>query len=222
MAQDTEIMELVEAFKKISTSNISDAMDKLGVRRGVIHGLKPLSMQQPRTAGVAVTIKQMQRHQEAEGAKLAKHAEVIDELSSPGDVLVFDVGGRFDICTGGALLALRAKMRGVSGYIVNGCIRDAREIIEFDFPVHCCGTSPVKSAPELETVGINIPVQIGEVQIKPGDIIVADDSGIVVVPILKANGVLKEATEIVKKEEKYAELVRAGKSIKEARQQSNL
>ena len=215
-------MELIEAFKVIPTGNVSDAMDKLEIPRGVIHGLSPLSMQQPRTVGVAVTIKQMQRHQEAKGNKLAKQGTVIDEIASPGDVLVFDVGGRLDICTGGALLALRAKMRGVSGYIVNGCIRDAKEIIEMDFPVHCCGISPVKSAQALETVGVNIPVQIGEVQVKSGDFIVADDSGIVIIPITKAHEVLNEARKIAKREEKFAEIVRSGKSIREARKLSNL
>jgi regulator of RNase E activity RraA len=68
-------------------------MDLLGFMSGVVHGLKPLSMTQPPTAGFAFTVKQMPRHQEAAGERLTKHAQVIDELSSPGDVLVIDVGG---------------------------------------------------------------------------------------------------------------------------------
>ena len=212
--------EIINAFKEMPVGNISDAMDGLGIARGVIHGLKPLSMMQPRTAGFAFTLKQMPRHQEAVGDKLAKHLQVIDELSSPGDVLVIDVGGRLDICTGGALLVLRAKLRGLCGWVVNGCVRDVRDIVELGFPVHCCGTSPIKSSPALETVGIQIPVEIGGVQIKSGDLIVADDTGVVVVPISKASEVLEKARHIKKNEEKVAELLRSGLNFRDARKQT--
>jgi regulator of RNase E activity RraA len=212
--------EIIEAFRAVPTGNISDAMDALGMARGVIHGLKPLSLTQPRTAGFAFTVKQMPRHHEAVGEKLAKHAQVIDELSSAGDVLVIDVGGRLDICSGGALLALRAKLRGLAGWIVNGCVRDVQEIIELGFPVHCCGTSPIKSSPALETVGLNVAVEIAGVQIKSGDLIVADDTGMVVVPASKASAVLEKALQIQKTEVKVAEFLRAGLNFRDARKRS--
>jgi len=195
-------------------------MDLLGIRRGVIHGLKPLSMMQPRTVGFAFTVKQMARHHEAVGEALAKHAQVIDELSSPGDVLVVDVGGRSDICSGGALLSMRSQIRGLSGWVVNGCIRDAREIVDLGFSVHCTGTSPIKSSPALETVGINLPVEISGIQVKSGDLIVADDTGVVVVPAQRALEVLNKALQIQVTEQKIAELMRAGLSFCDARQQS--
>ena len=73
--------EIIQVFKAVPTGNISDAMDALGIARGVIHGLKPLSLTQPRTAGLAFIVKQMPRHQQAVGDKLAKHSQVIDELT---------------------------------------------------------------------------------------------------------------------------------------------
>jgi regulator of RNase E activity RraA len=212
--------ELINAFKEIPTGNLSDAMDGLGLARGVVHGLKPLSLQQPRTVGFAFTLKQMPRHQEAVGKTLTKHAQVIDSLASPGDVLVIDVGGRLDVCSGGALLSLRSKMRGLCGWIVNGCVRDVQEIVELGFPVHCCGTSPIKSSPDMETVGLELPLEIGGVQIKTGDLIVADDTGIVVIPLGKAAAVLEAARHIKQVEEKLAALLRAGLSYPEARKQS--
>ena len=212
--------EIINAFRAVPTGNISDAMDGLGIARGVIHGLKPLSLSQPRTAGFAFTVKQMPRHQEAVGEKLAKHSQVIDELSSPDDVLVIDVGGRLDICSGGALLALRAKLRGLAGWIVNGCVRDIQEIVELGFPVHCSGASPIKSSPALETVGIKVPVEIAGIQVKTGDVVVADDTGIVVVPVSRASEVLAKALQIQKVEVKVAELLRAGLNFRDARKQS--
>jgi regulator of RNase E activity RraA len=194
-------------------------MDALGIARGVIHGLKPLALTQPRTAGFAFTVKQMPRHQEAVGDKLAKHSQVIDELASAGDVLVIDVGGRLDICSGGALLALRAQLRGLAGWVVNGCVRDVQEIVALGFPVHCCGTSPIKSSPALETVGINVPVEFAGIQVKTGDLMVADDTGVVVVPAGRAAEVLGQAMHIQKIEEKVAELLRAGLNFREARKQ---
>jgi regulator of RNase E activity RraA len=172
--------------------------------------------------GMAFTVKQLQRHQESEGYSLTRHAEVIDQLSSSGDVLVIDVGGRLDICTGGAILALRAQLRGLSGFLIDGCFRDVQELINNEFPVHCRGISPVKSSPDLETVGINIPVLIGGVQIKPGDLIVADETGIIVIASKSAEKVLKVAWEIKTKEEKVTKYLRAGMSHKEAIAQSEI
>ena len=213
MSDKINKMELIAQLQKIPTGNISDAMDKLKVPRGVITGLQPLSLHQPRTAGFALTIKQMPRHQAAENGKLTAHLEAIDDLSMPGDVIVFDVGGRLDVCTCGALLALRAQIRGVSGFVVNGCVRDVKEIVDLQFPVHCCGASPVKSAPALQTVGINLPVQINEVQIRKGDIIVADDSGVIALPFERTHEVLHEASAISKREERYAALLRKGMGL---------
>lgn len=205
--------ELIENYSKIPTGNICDAMDQLKLPMGVISGLNPISYNQKRAVGFAVTIKQMERHQAAEGKNLATHSKVIDEELSYGDMLVIDVNGRRDVCSGGEILAKLAKMKGVSGFIVNGCLRDKQGIVDLDFPVHLIGTSPVKSAPHLQTVGVNIPVEINGVQIIPGDLIVADDTGIVVVPQNFIEDVLKKALEIQEKETKFIELISSGMSF---------
>ncbi|MDF2961841.1 MAG: putative ribonuclease inhibitor RraA/dimethylmenaquinone methyltransferase [Paenibacillus sp.] len=211
--------EWIDAYKQVPTGNIADAMDILGLPRGIVQGLAPLSMSQPRMVGFAYTIKQMPRHQESEARVLTKHADVIDQLASSGDIIVFDVGGRLDICTGGAILALRAQVRGINGFIIDGCFRDVQEIVELGFPVHLRGVSPLKSSPDLETVGTNIPVMIGGIQVKPGDFIVADDTGIVVIPFASAGQVLDLSLQINRKEEKLIESLRAGMSINDALKQ---
>lgn len=211
-----EKKELIEKFQALPTGNIMDAMAKLGIRRGVVLGLDAYSPTQRKLVGFAKTIKQMQRHQTSGDSGLATHSKVIDNDLSFGDVLVIDVDGRKDVCTGGAILALRAKLRGAAGYLINGCLRDRQEIIDLDFPVFACGAVPVKSSPDLETVGIDIPVEIGGVQIRPGDLIVGDDTGVVVVPKEAAPDVIKCAEEIKAKEEKVTELVQQGSSFAEA------
>ena len=127
------------------------------------------------------------------------------------------MAGIQDVCTGGALLALRAKSRGVSGELTNGCLRDADEIAELGFPVYCAGTFPVKSARDIETIGVNVPVMLGGVQIIPGDLILMDRTGAVAIPADRIDEVLKEAERINAREAKMEELIRQGMSIVDAR-----
>ena len=132
-------------------------------------------------------------------------------------MLVIDMAGIQNVSTGGALLALRAKTRGVSGELTNGCLRDADEVAELGFPAYCAGTCPVKSARDIETVGVNIPVMIGGVQILPQDLILKDSTGAVVVPGGRIQEVLAEAAKINAREAKMEDLIRQGMSIVEAR-----
>ena len=216
--ENSKNKKLLEAYRNIPTGNISDAMYKLGMPSGVIiDGPKPLAIEQPRMVGYACTVQQMPRHQSAQEEKLAKHLDVMNGIAHPGDVVVIDVGGRKDVCTGGSMIALRAQFRGISGLVVNGCYRDIAEIIPTKFPIFCTGVIPIKSIPLLETVGINVPVVIGGVQIKPGDLIVGDDTGIVVIPANKAEEVLEVAQKIQKVEEKIVKHIKEGVDYKECR-----
>ena len=164
----------------------------------------------------------MTRAQSAEGAALAKHAQVIGEMLGEGDMLVIDADGRTDVCTGGALLALCAKLRGASGWVINGALRDIEEIRALDFPVHLKGGSPVKSAPLLQTVGVNVPVEFGGVQICPGDLILTDETGIVVIPAAHAEAVLEKAQSIGRIEAQTEQLLRAGRTFAQAKKESGL
>lgn len=213
-----EKLQWIQAYMKFPTGNISDAMDQLGIRRGAVLGLHALEPSQPKTAGFALTIRQMRRKTAFDGKNQARQGGIIDQETQPGDMLVLDMAGMTDVCTGGALLALRAQIRGVSGEVTNGCLRDADEIAALKFPVYCAGTVPVKSALDVETVGVNIPVMIGGVQVCPGDLILMDRTGVVVVPTDRLLDVLTAAEKIQAREEKMEALIRGGKSLAEARE----
>lgn len=212
-----EKQKWIEEYLQYPTGNISDAMDKLGIRRGAVLGLRPLNAGQSAAAGFALTIQQMRRQTAYDGKNKARQAGIIDKETAPGDLLVIDMGGVMDVCTGGALLALRAKTRGVTGELTNGCLRDADEIDALKFPAYCAGTVPVKSAMDIETVGVNVPVMIGGVSIWPGDLVVMDCTGVVVVPADRLSEVLAEAGKIHAREAKMEEWIRGGGSIEEAR-----
>ncbi len=208
----------IENYKKFPSGNISDAMDNLGLRSGVVLGLRPLDMYQPRTAGFAKTLRQMRRKTVFDGKSLTKQASIIDSQTEYGDLLVIEATGINDVSTGGAMLASRAQMRGVMGELTNGCLRDIDEIAVLKFPAYIGGTSPVKSARVLETVDVDVPVSIGGVQIYPEDLVLMDRTGVVVVPAESLKEVLDEAEKIKAKEDRIEDLVRKGISLNEARQ----
>lgn len=208
----------IENYKKFPSGNISDAMDNLGLRSGVVLGLRPLDMYQPRTAGFAKTLRQMRRKTVFDGKSLTKQASIIDSQTEYGDLLVIEATGINDVSTGGAMLASRAQMRGVMGELTNGCLRDIDEIADLKFPAYIGGTCPVKSARVLETVDVDVPVSIGGVQICPEDLVLMDRTGVVVVPSGNLKEVLEEAEKIKAKEDRIEDLVRKGISLNEARQ----
>lgn len=205
--------ELRAGFSKISTGDIADAMVALGILPRTIIGLHAVKANQEPTAGYAVTVQQMVRSVNKTENSLATHGTVIDTMLKSGDVLVVDVGGRMDVCTGGGLLALRAKNLGVQGFVINGCMRDLDDIAQSGCPVYLKGGCPIKSAPMLETVGVNVPVQIGETQICPGDLIVMDPTGIIVVPPARAEEIYEMALKIQRREDGRMDFVRYGGTV---------
>lgn len=211
-----ERMELLERLSQIPTGNLADAMYNLSVPIRTVDGIPPLQRGQRRVAGYAFTIQQAMRKDPFAQPGLVQHLDVIDNVLKEGDLLVFDIGGQRNVCATGALFSRRAKMRGAVGFLVNGCMRDLDELDKLDFPIHLLGGNPVKSAALLETVGINVPVQINGTQIKPGDVIVMDDTGVMVISPGDAESVLLEAEYIAERESEILEKVKQGESVLKA------
>lgn len=192
-------------------------MDHLGLPYGVIEGLHPNDLNQKRTAGFAVTIQQRPKCPWASGKGKTKQRMVINTMLTQGDVLVIDAMGRMDVCTGGGLLALRAKMVGAKGFVIDGCLRDAADIRNIGFPAYLKGTAPRASGDELETSGINEPITVGGARVEPGDLLVMDDTGCIVIPPKELPAILKAAEIIVKQEKRAEELLLQGMEFESAR-----
>lgn len=165
---------LIPTASGLASTLGADAMDGLGLKRGSVLGLHPIDPSQKRAAGFARTILQKRRSTPWDGVNLAKHGKVIDDKTEPGDLLVISMGGIMDVSTGGDLLALRAQLRGVQGELTDGCLRDTDDIAAFGFPAYSAGTAPNKSAYDIETVGVDVPVTLCGVLIFPGDMVVMD------------------------------------------------
>jgi 4-hydroxy-4-methyl-2-oxoglutarate aldolase len=184
-------------FTALASGQISDAMEILGLRRSVVTGLMMLAAPGAKIVGTAVTVRQVPKNAgEEREAKLTRHQEVTRKIAGQGDVVVIDNGGRLDVATWGEFHCYACKQNGAAGAIVDGATRDAPDVRASGFPTFVRGLSPVKSQWDLKTASINEPVMLGLVQVNPGDIIFADETAIVVIPVAKKAIVLAKANEI--------------------------
>ncbi len=197
-------------LEKLATSNLADASDKVGIRGAVI-GIRPM-YDCPRIVGRAVTIKIT-----ASGMLKSKYhlgVRAIDSASA-GDIIVIDNRGDLNNNCWGEILSMGAKMKGVSGVVVDGAARDIDACKEFGFPVYARGTVPITARGRIMEESFNEVIRIGDVQVRPGDVVMADINGVVIIPLEKLDEVLEAAEEIVKKEEAMVEALRKGVPILE-------
>lgn len=198
-------------FEKLSTTNISDSMDSLGCK-GYTYGIRPLIERWNKILGPAVTVKMI-----ASGPVKSKHHLGMTAIASAkkGDVIVIDNGGRLDISCWGGILANSAKMKGVSGTVIDGACRDLDDCIEIDYPVYARGTVVATARGRAMEESTNSLIQFGGVQVSPGDIVMGDSSGIVIIPKGIVEKVLIKAEELFEKEKEMVSRILAGGSILE-------
>jgi regulator of RNase E activity RraA len=193
---------LVPLFAGLLSGNVSDAMETLGLRRAVITGYLALGPGEEPVVGRAFTIRQHRKHgADDRTANLTKHVQVSRELAQAGDVIVIDTGGIADVATWGEAHSARCLRRGIAGMVTNGATRDAELIRRMRFPAFCRAFSPIKGAWDTETASVNEPVVLDAVQIRPGDIIFADETGIIVIPPVHARQVADLAAQIKLRED---------------------
>jgi len=184
-------------FAALASGQISDAMEMLGLRRSIVLGLMMLAAPGTKFVGTAVTVRQVPKNaDEAREAKLTRHQDVTRKVARKGDVVVIDNGGRVDVATWGEFHCYACKQNGVAGAVIDGATRDGPDVRTSGLPTLVRGLSPVKSQWDLKTASINEPVMLGSVQVNPGDIIFADETAVVVIPIAKKAIVLAKANEI--------------------------
>lgn len=198
-------------FEKLSTTNVSDAMDALGYH-GATYGIRPMMPDWGKVVGLAVTVKMT-----ASGLTKGKTHLGIKaiEAANKGDVIIIDNGGRIDTSCWGGILANGAQMKGVSGVVIDGACRDLDDCVEIGFPVYARGTVVATARGRVMEESTNVMIQFGGVQVRPGDVVMGDRSGVVIVPIEIAEAVLDKAEELWQKEEDMIAEIRAGASALE-------
>lgn len=192
--------DLVEALSHHSSATVHEAMGRFGAMN---HTVKPLAKGM-KICGPAFTV----RAQAGDNVMILK---AIKEANA-GDVIVVDCGRCVESGPFGDLAATECRVKGLGGFVTTGSVRDSAEIIASGFPVFSAAISIVGTV--KESIGlINHPICAADVLVNPGDIILGDDDGVVVIPLAQAEDILKKSEARVAKEARIMEELLKGHSI---------
>jgi 4-hydroxy-4-methyl-2-oxoglutarate aldolase len=198
---------IIERLAKLDTCAVSDALDSLNLK-GATWGVRP-QWACPKIVGRAVTMKIKPAGLEQPTQHLGT-API--EAAQPGDIIVIDNGGQPQFSCWGGLLSLSAKLKGLSGVVIDGASRDIDEARELSFPVYARGVVPMTARGRVVQDSFNQEVQFAGVQCRPGDLVLADGSGIVIIARQKEDEVVAAAEAIYQKEQEMADGIRKGYS----------
>ena len=206
--KSTIAREIIQAFRPITTASVADALWELGVAGHMDHEIKPFF--KVKIVGPAVTVKE---EPTTERVPPSHALELIDN-SQPGSVIVIAIDGFRDVAVWGGLMTAGAFVNGLEGAVLDGGVRDVEEIErDFGFPVFSRSICPATTVGRFKTVAANEPVHVGGVIVNPGDLIVGDRDGVVVVPTALVKKVLKAAQDIEEREREQTRLIRDTKSL---------
>lgn len=191
---------LLRAYEGQAAATVHEAMG----RRGALDpAIKPLAADMT-VCGRALTV----RCHTGDNLMLVKAVS----MAGPGDVIVADMGSAVASGPFGEVLAVECMARGAAGLVVSCTVRDSREIIRMGFPVFSAGLC-VRGTAKATLGSINHPICIGGEIVRPGDLIVGDADGVVVVPLEEAPDILRLAEERTAKEAAVMDRLRAGESL---------
>lgn len=194
--------ELIKLFRKHDVAKVGDSMAANGIMQ---HTIKPIAWGM-KVVGPAVTV----LTRPGDALMIQKVADV----AQPGDVIVVDAGGYLEAAIIGERIGGYMQRRGIEGIVVDGAIRDRIGLVEFGFPTFAKGITP-RIYGTQGPGAINVPIQCGGVPVNPGDLIIGDDDGVVVVPREDIARVLKLADEHLAGELSRVERVKNGEKLSE-------
>jgi 4-hydroxy-4-methyl-2-oxoglutarate aldolase len=211
-SDDGQARGWVDRLAALYTPVMADVLDRLGHREQSMRAdIRPL-FPKARAAGVARTVQTGPATGVAPAEPYKGEMAAVDDLR-PGDVMVVsECGASF----WGELLSTAARYRGCLGVVIDGYTRDTRAIAAMGFPVFCRGIHPADSLGRLDVAGHDLPIRCGGVLVRPGDLILADEDGIVVIPRDVAEQALRLAEEKVRGENLVRQALAGGMSVTEA------
>lgn len=205
--------EIVAAFRAptASTGNIADAVEEAtGARGFMYHDMKPIFKAKIVGRAATALLRPVLKHDARTYPNYA--LQILDE-APPGSVLVYVLENGLEIAGMGNLMATTAKVRGLEGAVIDGAARDVEEVTRIGFPIFSRAISPATSVGRYVSVAKQIPVTCGGILVRPGDYIVGDSDGVVVVPQEAAARVLELIHEYDDKESRMLPIIEREKSI---------
>lgn len=208
---------LLAGYAELDSAAVSDALDALDLPLGQA-GFLPV-WGHPKIVGFAVTVQLEPYVPGPSGAHIGSAAVA---AASDENVIVVNNEGRTDVSCWGGLLSLGAALNGVRGVVADGACRDVNEAREMEFPVFAKGRIPATARGRLQQRSTGEPVLLGDVTVTPGDVVFADETGVVVVPRAYAEEVLEKAQAVAERERGIAADLRAGVALHEAMRDARL
>lgn len=209
--------DLLEQFLSLDTATVSDGLDSCGLPPGQ-GGLRPM-WGRPRIAGFAATAELEPLNGEHAGAHIL--TEAIAEAGAE-NIMVVANGGRVDVSSWGGIVSVGAAMRSIRGVVTDGACRDVDQARDLVFPVFARAQVPVTARGRLQQKSAAAPVRLGQVTVSPGDVVMADEGGVVVIPRGRATEVLAAARGVRAREEQIETEVRAGVPLPQAMRDARL
>jgi len=210
VALDDELSsKLVRRLELLDACAISDAMDVHGLD-GVVSGLSALTGRS-RVVGRMVTV-QLGIAQRTTPSRVHLGATAIT-LAAPGDVILVANDGRLEMGAWGGVLSTAARMKGVAGVIVDGAVRDVDEAVELGLSIYGRMGTPRTARGRVSEISTNEPVTIASVRVEPGDLVLADGTGVVMIPGTHAEAVITTAETIAAREHAMVQRLYTGSSI---------
>jgi regulator of RNase E activity RraA len=192
--------QTLERLRKVSAATLCTQLYKRGFRNVYIQGITRLTA--PSTGnlvGPAFTMRNIPSREDLDQLSAfddPNHPQRKAIESVPaGHVLVLDCRGEKRVASGGQILTTRLKVRGAAGLVSDGPVRDSGTIAEMDFPVYCAGGSAPLNLLQHHAIDLNVPIGCGGVPVYPGDVIVGDEEGVVVIPRHLADEIAADAVE---------------------------
>ncbi len=187
----------LSALRRVSTATLTTALFKRGLRNTFMRGVRPLARYPQNLVGPAFTLRNIPAREDldrVEGFANPAHPQrKAIETVPPGHVLVVDCRGEANVASGGEILMTRLSVRGVAGMVSDGGIRDSGPIAALAMPVFCAGPAAPLNLVAHHATETQVPIGCGGVAVYPGDLIVGDADGVVVLPAQLAAEVAAEA-----------------------------
>lgn len=206
-----------EKLKKVSTATIATCLFKKGLKNQFIQNVKPLKLGKPTMVGEAYTLRYIPAREDLNPItvfKDPKHLQRVAVEQCPKDaVLVIDSRKDARAASAGSILATRLMVRGVAGMVTDGGFRDSAEIADLDFPSYHNRPSAPTNLTLHQAIAINEPIACGDVAVFPGDMLVGDDDGVMVIPSNIVEEVADECLQMTLYEQFVIEKVQKGQKI---------
>lgn len=206
-----------DALKTVSTATLCTALYKRGLRNQFVQDVRPLNPDHPNMVGEAFTLRYMPAREDLNQLEVFRNPEhpqrAAVEQCPPGAVMMIDSRKNAAAASAGGILVSRLMKRGVAGVVTDGGFRDSPEIARLAIPAYHQRPSAPTNLTLHQAIDINVPIGCGDTPVFPGDVVVGDGEGVVVIPADLADEIAAEATEMTVFEDFVLDKVMEGRTI---------